>query len=523
MTDSEHVENTSLHPDAVAVAQASAAAAGLSLADWLSRTILDNAGAGLPARDLHAGENGSAADAEDPLRRLSEQIRIAEQAASAERMNLDDWLSRAILTAIADESPAASATPAATEADGQPPLEPPRDSAAAPAQDHEQELAPDPDIQNALEAVAAALDVPRTPPEVETDSGTQTPVPDDEPPIGAEDRLAQIVAAARRQLDSRDGPPLDEIIAAPEERAAIVLSDVVSPGPARRRLMTWLTAMLLALLGLVAVGIWLIPSLPDFGIPLSQSEEPAPNTPLPPVAETVPGDSRTGADEAAAEPADSGAAESLPMPEASDSARPSEAVAPPQPPSAYIEWYENAGRDGDSDAQLTLARLYLFGDGVPRNYQKAAEWFLMAAEGGDANAQYAVGVLMERGLGVAKDPVGAIAWYEEAAESGHVEALNNTGIAYFEGKAVARDYTRALRDFQAAAEAGLPEAQYNLALLYAQGRGVERNTVQAYKWYGLALGGGEDRSKSALDRLTAEMSEEEIARARKLIAGFRVD
>ena len=524
MTDSDHMEGTSLHPDAVAVAQASAAAAGLSLVDWLSRTILDNAGAVLAARTSLAGENGPAADAGDPLERLAEQIKIAKQAASDERMNLDDWLSRAILSAIAGERAAApvAALPAAPDADSQPTLEPLPESAAAPAQEHVPESVTEPGIANALEAVAAALDVPRAAPGVETGLHAPGPVPADEPPMGAEDRLAQIVEAARRELDSREGPPLDEIIAAPEERAAIVLSDEVKPAR-RRRFATWLAATLLVLLGIVAIGIWLIPSLPDYGIPLTRRGEPAPNTPLPPVAQSAADGQRTEVDETAAAPADSGGTESLPVPDAPESAPSPESAAPPQPPSAYIEWYEKAGRDGDGDAQLTLARLYLFGDGVTRDYRKAAEWFLLAAEGGDPNAQYAIGVLMERGLGVAKDPVGAIAWYEEAAESGHIEALNNTGIAYFEGSAVARDYTRALRDFQVAAEAGLPEAQYNLALLYGQGRGVDRDTVQAYKWYGLALAGGEDRAKKALDRLTVEMSEKEITRARKLIVGFRID
>ena len=394
-----------------------------------------------------------------------------------------------------------------------------------------QEPIPEPDFPNALEAVVAALDLPGAPPRVDSGSDAQGSGPMDEmllgepppgePPLGAEDRLAQIVAAARRQLDSTEGPPLDEIIAGPEERAAIVLSDEVKPAR-RRRFVRLLAATLLVLLGIIAIGIWLIPRLPDYGIPLSQRAEPAPNTPLPPVVQAVPDDSPAEAENAASVPTGSSAAESLPLRDAPASAPSSETNAPPQPPSAYIEWYENAGRDGDGEAQLALARLYLFGDGVPRDYHKAAQWFLLAAEGGDPNAQYAIGVLMERGLGVAKDPAGAIAWYEEAAALGHVEALNNTGIAYFEGKAVARDYTRALRDFRAAAEAGLPEAQYNMALLYGQARGVDRDNVQAYKWHSLALAGGEDRAKKALDGLTREMSVGEISRARKLIADFRV-
>lgn len=421
--------------------------------------------------------------------------------------------------------------PAAQGTDSHSTLESLLEPVTAAAQTHSREPVPEPDLQNALAAVVAALDVPGASPRM--DAGSDTPpsplpldeVPPDEAPMGAEDRLAQIVAAARRQLDSKEGPPLDEIISGPEERAAIVLSDEVKPAR-RRRLKKLLTAALLVLLGLIAIGVWLIPSLPDYGIPLSQRAEPAPNTPLPPVVRAAPEVSPMEAEDAASAPAGSGGTESLPVPDApADAPSPEspESAVPPQPASAYIEWYENAGRDGDGDAQLALARLYLFGDGVPRDYRKAAEWFLLAAEGGDANAQYAIGVLMERGLGVAKDPVGAIAWYEEAAELGHVEALNNTGIAYFEGKAVARDYTRALRDFRVAAEAGLPEAQYNMALLYGQGRGVVRDTLQAYKWYSLALAGGEERSKKALDRLTTEMSEGEITRARKLIAEFRVN
>jgi len=47
-----------------------------------------------------------------------------------------------------------------------------------------------------------------------------------------------------------------------------------------------------------------------------------------------------------------------------------------------------AANQGNADAQYQLGLCYFNGNGVRRNYTKAAVWFRMAAEQGHTHAQY---------------------------------------------------------------------------------------------------------------------------------------
>ena len=96
---------------------------------------------------------------------------------------------------------------------------------------------------------------------------------------------------------------------------------------------------------------------------------------------------------------------------------------------AYVEKdYETAvavctaaAEQGDLTAQITIAGMYDFGDGVPQDYAKAAEWFTKAAEQGYAMAQGALGVIYYLGEGVPKDYVRAFMWLNLAAPQGDEE------------------------------------------------------------------------------------------------------
>lgn len=574
MTDAETTGNGGLHPDAVEVARISAKAVGLSVEEWLSRTIMENAAVAEPAER----RNGAGLRADDPLAVLERQLKIAERAAAAEDMSIDKWLSRAILSAIQDQntrapeagrikppdqgpstpraatpSPAALSGAAAAPADEPTTLDAPLgldeaiepDGAEIPEemdepgaagsvtesegdsllepdigqqeQQNQQETVFEPDsvaaFDSALDMVAAARDAPRAVENEPTGEGPEDP----ESAESAEDQLARIVQEARREMDTRPEPPIQDFLSPPEPGPAIVLHADKSEGHGRRRLLGWLAAILLAVLVAIAATIWMVPQLGDFGIPARTDEKATGNLKLPPnkaPVQQAPVSGKAAQD-----------AEALPVPEATgrdtatEPATPSAGAEPP--PTAQVSRYESAARFGDVEAQAALARLYFFGDGVEQDYAKAAHWFGRAADAGNVGAQYAMAVLLESGLGVAKDPAKAIGWYEKAAAAGHLESLNNTGVAYFLGEVVARDYARAFGAFRTAAEAGLPEAQFNLAQMYQQGSGIAINGVFAYKWYALALAGGEDRAVKALKGLTAQLSDVEIDRAKKLVARFQ--
>ena len=86
--------------------------------------------------------------------------------------------------------------------------------------------------------------------------------------------------------------------------------------------------------------------------------------------------------------------------------------------------FKKAARSGDSYAQKDLSIMYLQGQGVEKNFIKAAYWSKLAAEKGLALAQNNLGSMYQQGLGVAQDSAEAMRLYELAAEQGFADALD---------------------------------------------------------------------------------------------------
>ena len=149
---------------------------------------------------------------------------------------------------------------------------------------------------------------------------------------------------------------------------------------------------------------------------------------------------------------------------------------------ALQEWAPLANQ-GDAEAQYFLGHMYAEGQGVPRQYGKAAVWFRQAAEQGNGHGQFALGYLYDKGIGVAQDDAEAARWYRKSAEQ------------------------------------GITVAQNNLGFMYEHGRGVPQDYVRAYLWYDLSVSlPGVDRSKAVrnLDEIARKMTPAEIAEAQRL-------
>lgn len=84
---------------------------------------------------------------------------------------------------------------------------------------------------------------------------------------------------------------------------------------------------------------------------------------------------------------------------------------------AFEEWRVLADQ-GDTEAQIAIAGMYLAGNGVPTDAAQAAHWYARAAGRGDAVAQLNLGDFYARGLGVPRDLVNAYFWLSLAAEQG---------------------------------------------------------------------------------------------------------
>jgi TPR repeat protein len=74
-------------------------------------------------------------------------------------------------------------------------------------------------------------------------------------------------------------------------------------------------------------------------------------------------------------------------------------------------WFRSAADGGDATAQANLGALYLLGQSVEIDYDKAVHWFRLAGNQGDPNAQSYLGVMYARGQGVQQSDAQAAKWF----------------------------------------------------------------------------------------------------------------
>jgi TPR repeat protein len=117
---------------------------------------------------------------------------------------------------------------------------------------------------------------------------------------------------------------------------------------------------------------------------------------------------------------------------------------------------------------------------------------------------------------VLRDAAEAARWYRKAAEAGSAEAQYNLALLYDRGRGVERDMKRAAELYEQAADGGVIEAWVALSVLYAGGIGVAADPVKALMWLEMATAAGVATDPAFREALTAGMSEEEQAEARRL-------
>lgn len=98
---------------------------------------------------------------------------------------------------------------------------------------------------------------------------------------------------------------------------------------------------------------------------------------------------------------------------------------------------------GDMHSQFLIGNLYELGDGVRKDYTKAAIWYSRAANQGYPKAQRALAWLYQDGRGVKKDINKTLFLLEKAAEGGDSSACNGLAAMYLDGEVVRKDFNKA--------------------------------------------------------------------------------
>lgn len=216
---------------------------------------------------------------------------------------------------------------------------------------------------------------------------------------------------------------------------------------------------------------------------------------------------------------------------------------------------------------------YSIGEGVEKDYVKAAKCFRKAAELGNADAHYMLGQMHWNGEGVPRDDLEALhlvalQWTQNAAEQGHAEARNSLGrmhkfmvteIEAEKGNAkalynlgemyIARDYHGEegapqdgedgffcildaasegcveaqfwMAEFageehrlfwlrKTAIEQGNADAQFQIADTYYEGEGVPKNFIEAYAWFLVAKANGYEFNSEKISDLEKRLTAEGI-------------
>jgi len=92
---------------------------------------------------------------------------------------------------------------------------------------------------------------------------------------------------------------------------------------------------------------------------------------------------------------------------------------------AYNTMISLAKTSEDKIAQYYLGIMYMKGQGVEQDYEKAGEWFRKASEQGLAVAMYKLAGLYTEGKGVPKDLEFAYIWYSVGAVHNHEKSINS--------------------------------------------------------------------------------------------------
>ena len=143
-----------------------------------------------------------------------------------------------------------------------------------------------------------------------------------------------------------------------------------------------------------------------------------------------------------------------------------------------------AAEQDNPKAQIALSKLYsgtLYGD-FRRNYKKSFQWMEAAANQGNTDAEVEMAEMYIRGEVIPMNARKAKAWYEKAAAKDDLDGINGLARLYRYGSGVRKDQEKAFEYYQEASLQGHTRSQVGLGMAYRDARGVKKNLVYAYAW-----------------------------------------
>ena len=153
-----------------------------------------------------------------------------------------------------------------------------------------------------------------------------------------------------------------------------------------------------------------------------------------------------------------------------------------------------------------------------KDYGSAMKELAPLAHAGRVEAQILLGKMYMLGQGVPKDADLAVKWLRAAADQGDAQAQFFLGAMYL---LPAKDIPEGLRWIRLSAEQGTPDAQLLLGMAYLKGTDLPHDLVAADMWLHLAASEGDKFAPSQCERAERQMTPEQIAKAGTLAAEWK--
>ena len=181
------------------------------------------------------------------------------------------------------------------------------------------------------------------------------------------------------------------------------------------------------------------------------------------------------------------------------------------------KYFTQAAANGHSESMLYMGLLF-YQKSPKQDFKIAIRWFKKALEAGDTSVYYYFGEALLFGRGVKKDFRKAEAWLRKAdVKNKDARAQYLIGYLYQKGITHRRNYRKAFSWYVKSALQGYNHACYRVASFYERGIGVRRNRIRAYTWYTIAEKFGYKQTNKHKERLLKALSNDNIARAQKMI------
>ncbi len=167
--------------------------------------------------------------------------------------------------------------------------------------------------------------------------------------------------------------------------------------------------------------------------------------------------------------------------------------------SKYLPTIEEAINKGNPWAEFELAKNYLYGWTVTRNFSRANSLLRSCMEKGIPESFATVAYCYSSGnggFGLSREK--EIEYYEKAINLGYLEAYSDLAITYLWDNAgmnySSDEQLKAIPILRKGVDMGIVGCISTLAYCYSQGYGVPQKEEQAYRWYKKAAQEGDRRS-----------------------------